>query len=78
MSEEDTYHKNMIARFPAHEQNSFFHPKTGKFEKVFTRKELIGLYASAALIIEERIAKNAIFYGEEYSCNHYWMIFKKQ
>src|SRR5207244_11033960 len=28
MSEEDMYHKDMIAHFPAHEAYSFFHPKT--------------------------------------------------
>lgn len=78
MSEEDTYHKDMIAQFPAHEPYSFLHPKTKKFEKVFTRKELIDLYNAVELVVEERIPKNAIFNDKEYSCNHYWMIFKKQ
>lgn len=77
MSEEDAYHKDMIARFPAHEPYSFFHPKTKKFEKVFTREELIGLYGAAELIVEERVPKTAVFYDKEYFCNHYWMIFKK-
>ena len=30
------------------------------------------------LIVEERMPKKAIFNGKEYSCNHYWMVFKKQ
>jgi ubiquinone/menaquinone biosynthesis C-methylase UbiE len=77
MSEEDTYHKDMIAQFPAHEPHSFLHPKTKKFEKVFTREELIGLYSAVELIVEERIPKKAVFNDKEYSCNHYWMIFKK-
>lgn len=78
MSEEDTYHKDMIAQFPAHEPYSFFHPKTKKFEKVFTHGELIGLYDGVELIVEERVPKNAVFYDKEYFCNHYWMVFKKQ
>ena len=77
MSEEDTYHKDMIAQFPAHESYSFFHPKTQKFEKVFTREELISLYSAVELIVEERVSKNAVFYDKEYLCNHYWMVFKK-
>lgn len=78
MSEDDIYHKDMIAQFPAHEPNSFFHPRTKKFEKVFTREELISLYCGVELIVEERVPKKAVFYDKEYFCNHYWMIFKKQ
>jgi len=78
MSEEDAYHKDMIAQFPAHESYSFLHPKTKKFEKVFTREELIGLYNAVELIVEERMSKNAVFNDKEYFCNHYWMVFKKQ
>lgn len=78
MSEEDMYHKDMITRFPAHEPYSFLHPKTKKFEKVFTREELIGLYSGVKLIAEERMPKKALFYGKEYFCNHYWMVFKKK
>lgn len=77
MSEEDQYHKDMIARFPAHEPYSFLHPKTKKFEKVFTREELISLYSDVELILQERVPKNAVFYDKEYFCNHYWMVFKK-
>lgn len=77
MSEEDAYHKDMIAQFPAHEALSFFHPKTNKFEKVFTRKELIDLYTGLEIVAEERITKNAVFNGLKYVCNHYWMVFKK-
>jgi ubiquinone/menaquinone biosynthesis C-methylase UbiE len=78
MSEEDTYHKDMIAQFPAHEAHSFLHPKTKKFEKVFTHEELIGLYNAVELIVEERMQKKSVFYDKEYFCNHYWMVFKKQ
>jgi ubiquinone/menaquinone biosynthesis C-methylase UbiE len=78
MSEEDAYHKDMIAQFPAHESHSFFHPKTKKFEKVFTREELIDLYSAVELIVEERVPKNAFFNDKEYFCNHYWMVFKKR
>lgn len=78
MSEDDAYHKDMIAHFPAHEAYAFFHPETKKFEKVFIREELLDLYADVELIVEERMPKKAIFNGKEYSCNHYWMVFKKQ
>ncbi|OQA35628.1 MAG: hypothetical protein BWY54_00509 [Candidatus Dependentiae bacterium ADurb.Bin331] len=77
MSTQDMYHKKMIAQSPAHEQYSFFHPHNGKFEKVFTGDEIKMLYKDAKLIIHDRIAKIATFFGEDYECNHHWMIFQK-
>ncbi len=77
MSPEDEYHKQMILEYPAEENNAFLHPITGKFEKVFDREELLGLYTGLTVIDERRIAKTTEFFGKEYNCNHHWIIFQK-
>lgn len=76
LSPEDEFHREMIEKFPAEEPNSFRHP-SGKFEKVFTRQELLDLYSSFHLIEERRVPKKAVFAGRAYQCNHHWMVFQK-
>ncbi|MAZ44148.1 MAG: hypothetical protein CMF48_03100 [Legionellales bacterium] len=77
LSTDDEFHKEMIKTSPSSQKNSFTHPTTGKFEKVFERDELISLYSDFTLIHEKRVQKNASFHGKEYKCSHFWMIFQK-
>lgn len=77
MSTDEEFHKEMIKKSPAREKNAFFHPVTGKFEKVFEREELIKLYSGLKLVIEERVPKTSIFFGKKYKSSHHWMVFKK-
>jgi ubiquinone/menaquinone biosynthesis C-methylase UbiE len=77
MSTDDEFHKKMLKASPAKEKNAFLHPTTGKFEKIFERKELLNLYSRLNLIKETRIKKTTVFFGKEYDCNHHWMIFQK-
>lgn len=77
MSTDDEYHKMMIEQSPAEEKNAFVHPETGKFEKVFSEKELDEIYKNFILVESERIEKQAEFFGKLYYCKHHWRIYKK-
>lgn len=77
MSNDDEFHKSMLSKSPAKETNAFLHPTTGKFEKIFTREEILELYNGLILRAEKRVPKTATFFGKEYQCNHHWMIFQK-
>lgn len=78
LSPEGEFHKQMLVESPASERNAFLHPTTGKFEKTFDRDEIISLYKGMDLVEERRISKKATFFGKEYNCYHYWMIFQKK
>lgn len=78
MSLNDEYHKEMIKKSPASEKNAFLNPISGKFEKTFDRPEILDLYKkNVSLIEEKRIKKIESFFGKDYKCKHYWMIFEK-
>ena len=78
LSPDDEFHKETMKVSPAAERNAFLHPTTGKFEKMFDRNEILSLYSQLQLIEEQRIEKTATFFGQEYNCNHFWMIFQKK
>ncbi len=77
LSTEDEFHKKMIGESPAEDSNSFLHPATGKFEKVFDDKEIAEAYKDFKLVEKLRIKKMATFFSKQYSCNHHWLIFQK-
>lgn len=78
LSINDEYHKEMIRKSPSDEENAFLNPISGKFEKTFDRLELLNLYKKSVLLVEEkRIKKIESFFGKDYKCKHYWMIFQK-
>lgn len=77
LSVDDEFHKEMVEKSPGKEKNSFFHPTTGKFEKIFDYNELLDFYTGWKIIKEERITKNTEFFGKEYTCHHFWTIFQK-
>lgn len=77
MSTDDEFHQEMIQKSPASEDHAFVHP-AGKFEKVFSREEIMELYKGLDLITEERVPKMAVFSGKEYKCNHHWVVFQKR
>lgn len=77
LSPEDEFHKEMLQQAPAEEKNAFYHPTTGKFEKTFDRDELLELYKGLKLVEERRIQKTTEFFGKEYNCYHWWMVFQK-
>jgi len=73
LSTDDEFHKEMVKKSPAAEKNSFIHP-TGKFEKIFDRKELLDFYKDFKLLEVERIEKDEEFFGKTYHCKHFWII----
>ncbi len=76
LSTDDEYHKMMLEKSPGPESGSFINP-AGKFEKVFTERELLSMYAGLTPVVSERVDKVAEFYGKPYQCHHFWLIFKK-
>lgn len=77
LSTDDEFHQEMMNISPAEEPNAFYHPSTGKFEKTFDRDELRSLYRGLRLVEEKRVEKTTEFFGKQYACKHYWMVFKK-
>lgn len=77
LSTDDEFHKEILEQSPGEEKNTFLHPTTGKFEKVFDREELLAFYKELKLIEEKRIEKTAKFFDKEYNCKHFWLIFQK-
>ncbi len=77
MSTDDEYHKEMIRRSPAEEKNAFYHPDTGKFEKVFDEAELDEMYVDLELIEARRIEKRSVFFGKEYGNRMHWRVYQK-
>lgn len=76
LTPDDEFHKEMIQKNPAEEQNSFYY-STGKFEKTFLKEELEEMYEDFRVIRWESVNKVTQFFGKEYPCFHYWMIFQK-
>jgi len=77
MSTDDEYHKEMIARSPAEEKYAFYHPDTGKFEKVFDESELDDMYTNFELVEARRMNKKSVFFGKEYASKMHWRVYRK-
>lgn len=77
LSTDDSFHGEMVKQSPGEQKHSFYHPTTGKFEKIFDRDELLQLYAGFTIAAEERIEKMATFFGKEYPMKHFWFVFQK-
>ena len=77
MSTDDEYHKEMMQRSPAEEKNAFYHPDTGKFEKVFDEAELDEMYADFKLLEARRIDKKSVFFRKEYASKMHWRVYQK-
>ncbi|HYC34461.1 MAG TPA: class I SAM-dependent methyltransferase [Candidatus Paceibacterota bacterium] len=77
LSEDDEYHKEIMSESPAVEKLAFIHPKTGKFEKVFSGEELDLVYKNFTLLLSKRIEKTAEFFGKSYNCLHHWRVYQK-
>ena len=77
MSTDDAYHKLMREKSPAEETGAFYHPETGKFEKVFSEEELDALYTDFALVEKRRLDKTARFFGVSYPTRMHWRVYRK-
>lgn len=77
MSTDDEYHALMRARSSAEEPNAFYHPETGKFEKVFSEDELNALHSKFNLIEKRRLHKTVRFFGAPYASHMHWRIYQK-
>lgn len=77
LSTDDEFHKEMLRNYPANERNSFVHPTTGKFEKVFDLQELIEFYKDFKLVENQRIEKDTEFFNKKYHCKHFWLVLQK-
>ncbi|MFA6512218.1 MAG: class I SAM-dependent methyltransferase [Patescibacteria group bacterium] len=77
LSTDDGFHGEMMKESPGDQKNSFYHPTTGKFEKIFDREELAALYADFTVVAEDRVEKMATFFGKAYPMKHFWMVLQK-
>ena len=77
MSAGDEYHTMTNAHSPAEEKNAFYHPLTGKFEKIFDETELTELYGDLKLIEAKMIEKTTEFFGKKYQAKSFWRIYQK-
>jgi SAM-dependent methyltransferase len=77
LSTDDEFHKEMIKENPGPDEGSFIHPVNGKYEKVFSEKEVKQFYKDLDLVTLERVPKKSVFFGKEYNCNHIWAVFRK-
>lgn len=74
LSVDDEFHKKMTILYPSKEKNSFLHPQTGKFEKIFDEQEIQSLYEKFRILEIQRIPSVVNFFGENYRCNHFWIV----
>ncbi len=77
MSTDDEYHRLMRQESPAEEMHAFYHPETGKFEKVFTEGELDALHAKFRIVEKRRIPKQSRFFWISYATKMHWRIYQK-
>jgi ubiquinone/menaquinone biosynthesis C-methylase UbiE len=77
MSDEDEYHLEQIKQSPGQDVNSFIHPLTNKYEKVFSVNELDEIYRKFTLVKEERIEKYSEFFGKKYFSKMHWRVYQK-
>ena len=77
LSTDDAFHKVLATESPAGETNAFLHKSNGKFEKIFDEAELTEFYQGKTIVEKRRIPKTATFFGKEYPCNHFWIVFQK-
>ncbi len=76
LSTDDEFHKMMAEKSSTNEPGAFINDM-GKFEKSFTKDELVSIFKNFKLVKEERVSKKAVFFGKEYECNHFWYVFQK-
>lgn len=76
LTPDDEFHREMIQKNPAEEPNAFYY-STGKFEKTFLQGELKEMYKDFKIIKWERVDRVTQFFGKEYPCHHFWIIFQK-
>jgi SAM-dependent methyltransferase len=77
MSEDDAYHQSMRQKSPAEEDNAFYHPQTGKFEKVFTADEFDEQYSLFRLVEARRRKTTVRFFNVPYGANLHWRVYQK-
>lgn len=77
LSTEDEFHRHMLESYPTEEKHAFRHPQTNKFEKIFSKQELLEFYSTFELLDYEVLPKLATFFGKQYHCQHHWLILQK-
>lgn len=77
LSTEDEFHRHLLDRHPVEEHNAFRHPQTQKFEKIFTKQELLEFYSNFKVIEYQTVTKKAVFFDKEYDCQHHWLVLQK-
>ena len=77
ISSQSPFHKRMLAKHPASEENTYFHPHS-KIDKIYTEKELRSYYRDFDILALERVQDSkGTFYGKEYTCENFWMVLEK-
>jgi ubiquinone/menaquinone biosynthesis C-methylase UbiE len=77
LSTQDSYHQALCHTSPAAEANAFVHPHTGKFEKIFSKAEILAFYQPFSLVDYRVVDKQAIFNHQPYACHHHWLVLQK-
>lgn len=60
------------------EPDAYRYKAGGKFEKAFSEQEILDFYKELKLMKKEKIQKTANFFGKDYPCLHWWLVFQKQ
>lgn len=77
LSNEDKMAKELLLE-DLEEQNAYRYKSSGKFEKVFSAREIEEFYKDLTLAAKEKVAKTANFFGKDYPCLHWWLVFQKR
>lgn len=76
LSDEDKLaKKNLLENLQ--EPHAYQYKQGGKFEKAFSEAEIEDFYKSLKLILKEKVKKTANFFGKDYPCLHWWIIYQK-
>ena len=77
VSTDDELEKELMEKYPGPELNSSIWPETGKFQKNFTKKELLNFYKMFDILDFKKRTKRAIKIGKEFTATNWWVILRK-
>jgi len=78
VSADDEFEKDLMRNNPGPEPNSSIWPKTGKFQKNFTEKELRNFYEMFDILTLEKRTKKAVKIDREFTATNWWLVLKKK
>jgi len=77
-SADDEWESEMIAKHPGPEPNSTYWPTNGKFQKDYTKEELIDFYSIFSLCELRAVKKPAYKLGRHGTATNFWLVLTKK